>query len=138
MYHTHVNSFLYIKFVLNSPNYSIRARLRFMNCTEQSGLTEYSVFVDSWRMYTVMSWINFIFIVSSCLEMVSTFNIHHTVHDGRPIRVLFNLTKSTFVNHRFGLSSTSSWQTSSSGEKRMLLFKNYLKNQQLLYIDVDY
>ena len=74
-------------------------------------LTEYNVFVDSFRIYIVISWINFKFIFSSGLEILSTFNIHHLVYGC--LIVLFNLTKSTIVNHPFGRSSTSSCQTPS-------------------------
>ena len=53
---------------------------------------------------------------SSSLEIFSTFNIHHPVY-GCVIYLHFNLTESTIVNHRFGLSIQSNRQTPSSGEK---------------------
>ena len=76
---------------LNSPNYSLRARLRFTNFTEQTGLNEYNVFVDSMQIYVVMSWINFIFMFSSGLEIFSTHNINiHIQVYGYFIHVLLN------------------------------------------------
>ena len=41
--------------------------------------------------------------IPGSLEIFSTFNIHHPVY-GCLIHVHFNLTKSTIVNQRFGLS----------------------------------
>ena len=46
------------------------------------------VFVDSLKIYTTMSKINFIFIYSSGLEILSTFNIYHPVY-GCLLHVLF-------------------------------------------------
>ena len=93
---------------LNSPNYSMRARLRLTNFTVPE--------------LTVMSWIFFIIIFfTSSSEIFSAFNIHHPVY-GCLIHLLY------IVNHRFGLSSTSSWQTPSYGEKsKLILKKKYLK-----------
>ena len=94
--------FLWIIYGMNSSNYSIHARLWYTNFTEQSELTEKNVFVDSLRMYTVKSWINFMFIFS--------------------IITIVNL---CFLC--FGWSSTSSWQTPSSGEKDSWYLKKYIK-----------
>ena len=74
------------------------------------------------KIFIGMSRINFLFIFSSGLEIFSTLNIHHPVY-GCFIHVLYNLTESSIVNYRFGLSSTSSWQTTSCGEKSKLIFK---------------
>ena len=45
------------------------------------------------RIYTVISWINFIFIFSSGLEIFFTFNIHHPVYGFQ----LFNLTNPLLI-----------------------------------------
>ena len=116
MYHCIV-LFLLIIYGLNSPNYLLGGRLRFTNFAEQGGLHEKNVFIDELKIYTLMSWINFIFIFSNGLEIFSTLNIHHPVY-GCPIHVLFNLTKSTIDYHRLaGRVSPASWHTPSSGEK---------------------
>ena len=75
-----------------------------------------------------------ILMFSSGLEICSIFKIHHSVYCCH-IHVLFNLTESTSVNHRFGRSSSSScWQTPSSRVKVSWHWKkNYLKNRQLFY-----
>ena len=88
--------------------------------------------IYSWRIHTVMSWINFVLIFSSGLEIFSTFNTRHPVY-GCTIHVLL------IVNHRFCLSSTSSWQKPSSGEKCNLIFKKLIKKtRQPFYIGHDY
>ena len=83
---------------LNLPNYSLRADLRFTNFSVQRVLNEYKICVYS--MFTVMSWKNFIFIFSSGLKIFST--LLNSVC-GCFIHVLFNLTKSTIVNHQLSL-----------------------------------
>ena len=128
--------FQLIIYGLNSLNYSIRTRLWYANFTEQSELTAYNIFVDSLRIYTVMSWINFIFIISSGLELFSTFK---SITLRCLIYVLFNLTNlSTIVNCTFA-GPVASWQTPSSREKSKLIFKKLLKKPTTrFYIGDDY
>ena len=64
-------------------------------------------------------------IVSSGLEIFSTFKIHHQ-HPvyGCFIRVLFNLTKSTIVNHRFGPAVRPADERNLTGKKVSDILKN--------------
>ena len=99
-------------------------RLRFTNFTEQRGLAEYNIFVDSLRIHTAIVinklyiHIFYIWYPSPCIWLPYSYS-------------LFNLTKSTIVNHRLGQSSTFSWQTPCRGEKR----KKYLKNLLPFYME---
>ena len=110
------------------PIHLLRSRLRFMNFTQLEWTVLIKRFFGVLFKFIMLCVINRLNInVYSGLEIFSTFNVHLPVYVCL-FHVRFNLTKSTFVNHRFGRSSTSSWQMWSSEKKSKLIFKkNILK-----------
>ena len=104
-------------------------------------LSTYNFFVDSLRIYNVMSWINFILIFSSGLELFSPFNFHRPVHRCL-IHVffiwLYNLSP-LLLSIALACPVRLQLTTPSSGEKvSRTVKKNYLKNRQQSFIGDAY
>ena len=92
---------------------------------------------ESLGITTLISWINFIFIFYSGLEMFSIHNSHHNVYGC--FFMFFLIWPSPrlltiYCPALYSLSSTASWQTPSSAEKSKLILKDkYLKKTLQLF-----